>query len=125
MIEPRQTPITPYRRVRNIERATLLRLAITTCPVCSLRTPAPLRRTEITTETAATTAHTAKTTSSDIGAFKDFPTETLRIQGPVNTRSVQMGTVMARTSHKEAKKTRRTHATSPRAIASPYAGQRG
>src|SRR5579863_9336927 len=55
MIEPKQTPITPNRRVRRIERARLHTPTVTARTVCSFRTPAPVRRLKVTTETVLAT----------------------------------------------------------------------
>src|ERR1700739_474066 len=125
MLEPRQTPITPSLRVRKIDRARLLELATTAMMAWAFIAPTPLSNNETGMEAVETTPHIPKTTRTDIGTCSDFPIVTRRIQGPANTRIAQTGTARSTIARRELQKALRTQVTSPRASASPYAGQIG
>ena len=61
IMEPRHTPITPNRRVKEIERARLLEPAMMAIIIWRLSTPEPLSNISATLETAETTSQTPRT----------------------------------------------------------------
>ena len=92
IVEPKQTPITPNRRVRRIERDKLAKPETLATIACNFITPAPLSSIDAGMDTAVTTPQRPNATRSDVGTCNDLPITTRMSHGPVKTRRVHMGT---------------------------------